>query len=260
MDALPTTDGSLLRTTRGKGRCVVLWAVPRSVSTAFERTFVGRDGFDVLHEPYTPSYYFSRSRRSARYGDQPELADYDANGRLIELFDAAAAHVFVKDLAFQAAPYVSDEVLRRATNTFMIRHPQRVLASLLPLKPDASEEELGFLPLYELWTRVHRLAGEVAPILVEGDRFRRHPHAVLEKFCSRTGLPFDPACLSWSQGRIRDWEPSEAQCQQKWHATLERSKGVIPPQDDTALEIPSRFRGPYRNALAVYQEMLRHAL
>ena len=33
---------------------VALWAVPRSISTAFERVFVERDDFEVLHEPFRP--------------------------------------------------------------------------------------------------------------------------------------------------------------------------------------------------------------
>lgn len=35
---------------------IALWAVPRSISTAFERVFVERDDFEVLHEPFGDSY------------------------------------------------------------------------------------------------------------------------------------------------------------------------------------------------------------
>jgi hypothetical protein len=40
---------------------VALWAVPRSrsISTAFERVFVERDDFEVFHEPFSASYYYS---------------------------------------------------------------------------------------------------------------------------------------------------------------------------------------------------------
>ena len=37
---------------------VALWAVPRSISTAFERVFVERDDFEVLHEPFSAAYYY----------------------------------------------------------------------------------------------------------------------------------------------------------------------------------------------------------
>ena len=40
-----------------KVKPIALWAVPRSISTAFERVFVERDDFEVLHEPFSASYY-----------------------------------------------------------------------------------------------------------------------------------------------------------------------------------------------------------
>ena len=36
---------------------LALWAVPRSVSTAFERVFIDRDDALVLHEPFSHAYY-----------------------------------------------------------------------------------------------------------------------------------------------------------------------------------------------------------
>ncbi|MBA2443396.1 MAG: sulfotransferase family protein, partial [Rubrobacter sp.] len=49
---------------------VALWCVPRSISTAFERVFVERDDFEVLHEPFSASYYYSEDRLSERYADK----------------------------------------------------------------------------------------------------------------------------------------------------------------------------------------------
>lgn len=118
----------------GERRFVALWAVPRSVSTAFEKTFSCRTDTRVVHEPYTDCYYFGPERRSARYGNQPQQADYDARAAAQAVFSVAAPVVFVKDLAFQAGPYLTDNLLTRITSTFIIRHPRRVLRSLTPLK------------------------------------------------------------------------------------------------------------------------------
>ena len=51
-------------------RPIALWAVPRSISTAFERVFVERDDFEVLHEPFSASYYRGSDRLSHRYADE----------------------------------------------------------------------------------------------------------------------------------------------------------------------------------------------
>jgi hypothetical protein len=53
-----------------------LWAVPRSISTAFERVFVERDDFEVLHEPFSASYYYGEDRPSDRFADAEPKAEY----------------------------------------------------------------------------------------------------------------------------------------------------------------------------------------
>ena len=50
-------------------RPVALWAVPRSISTAFERVFVERGDFEVFHEPFS-AYYYSTERQSDRFAHQ----------------------------------------------------------------------------------------------------------------------------------------------------------------------------------------------
>ena len=45
---------------------VVIWAVPRSVSTAFEKALSRSQGVVAVHEPFTDCYYFGPTRRSSR--------------------------------------------------------------------------------------------------------------------------------------------------------------------------------------------------
>ena len=54
---------------------IALWAVPRSISTAFERVFVERDDFEIFHEPFSASYYYSEERLSDRYSDVEPKAE-----------------------------------------------------------------------------------------------------------------------------------------------------------------------------------------
>ena len=55
---------------------IALWSVPRSLSTAFERVFVERGDFEVLHEPFSASYYYSTERRSDRFASEEPEAEY----------------------------------------------------------------------------------------------------------------------------------------------------------------------------------------
>lgn len=206
---------------------------------------------DVLHEPYTYSYYFGPNRRSARYGD----ASVHADGHPLAAMHAAGAPVlFVKELAFQAEPFVEDDIFREVHNCLMLRHPKIVLRSLLPLKPDFTEHELGFVPLHRMFDRIRRYQPDVP--VIDGTLFRQQPEPVLRCFCERVGLEYRPSMLTWEDGRLRAWRDDEAESQAKWHKTLERSHGVIPP-DPPAQEfsVPPELLGMYDRALLVYTEL-----
>jgi hypothetical protein len=222
--------------------------------------FAERDDTTVVHEPFTECFYFSDGRASARYGDAPEFAGYDGARAVGEIRRAAGRVVFVKDLAFQAAPYVPRRFLASITNTFIVRHPLVVLASLRRLKPDFTEAELGFLPLLELWTAAADLGGW-APVVVEGDAFRAEPARVARAYCERVGIEFDPTMMTWADGRIRPWRPHERESQAKWHATLERSTGILPPAAPPPPDaVDEEHEAMYRRALEVYERVARYAI
>ena len=64
-----------MRLVASDNKPVALWAVPRSISTAFERVFVERDDFEVLHEPFSAAYYYGEDRPSDRYADVEPRAE-----------------------------------------------------------------------------------------------------------------------------------------------------------------------------------------
>ena len=71
-----------MRVVASHNKPVALWSVPRSISTAFERVFVERDDFEVLHEPFSASYYYSEDRLSDRYADEEPRAENNYEERL----------------------------------------------------------------------------------------------------------------------------------------------------------------------------------
>lgn len=184
---------------------------------------------EAVHEPFTDCYYFSARRRSDRYGDQPRKLAYGAPDVEAQLDAVTAPLVLIKDLCFQAEPYVPRDRLASAwTSVFVVRHPARVWPSLAKLKPDFTEDEFGFTALERMWERVVKECGQPGWI-VEGDQFRRNPASVLRDVCSRLGLSFQPPMTTWHDGRIREWAEDERESQQKWHRVLEGSHGVLPP-------------------------------
>ncbi len=101
---------------------LALWATPRTVSTAFERMMIEPGDHLVVDEPFSGPYYFGPHQRSDRYAVEPGEPDGDeVASRLLDV--ASSQAVFVKDMAYHAAPWVGAPFLERATSTFLIRDP-----------------------------------------------------------------------------------------------------------------------------------------
>jgi hypothetical protein len=88
---------------------VALWAVPRSISTAFERAFVERDDFEVFHEPFGNSYYYSEERLSDRYPDVEPKAKHNYENVLARMLEPREKRVFIKDMAYHAKGLMGPE-------------------------------------------------------------------------------------------------------------------------------------------------------
>src|SRR3712207_9437478 len=110
-------------------RIIVMWTVPRSVSTSFERMVSARGDHLVIDEPFSRSYYYGPDRLSSRYTDP--LPESSADEILESIARAAAERpVFVKDMAYHAASLLSPELLRRFDNCFLVLDPAATLRSL----------------------------------------------------------------------------------------------------------------------------------
>jgi hypothetical protein len=241
---------------------VALWAVPRSVSTALEKSLAQHSHVQAVHEPFTDCYYFSSGRRSTRYGLQPHKQAHGPDDVLAQIAAARSPTTVLKELCFQGEPYVGDSVLAAWTNVFVVRHPARVWTSLRQLKPDFTEDEFGFTALARMWRRVVEGLGQ-EPRVVEGDRFRSTPDLVLKEICTWIGLDFEPGMTIWPKGPIRPWLPDEAQSQQKWHQKLEDSHSVfgpdrpLPPDWTPDESDPGRI-SIYRRAVDIYDSIQAH--
>ena len=130
---------------------VALWAVPRSISTAFERVFVEREDFEVLHEPFSASYYYGEDRPSDRYSDVEPDAAHNYDRVLAEVLRPRNKRVFLKDMAYHAKGLMSSRFVSNFANTFIIRDPKYVVASLHKMWPDFTLEETGFEQIYNLF-------------------------------------------------------------------------------------------------------------
>ncbi|MDQ3863995.1 MAG: sulfotransferase family protein [Actinomycetota bacterium] len=227
---------------------IALWAVPRSVSTALERVFVERGDFKVFHEPFSASYYYSPERRSDRFAGTEPKEEYRYEKILKRMLEVEEKPVYFKDMAYHVAGFMSAEFISRFTNTFIIREPTPVIASLYRFWPDFTLEEAG----YEQQHRLFDLAvknGE-DPAVVDAADLTGDPEGTIRAYCEKLDVEFMPEALSWESGEVPGWEMWT-----EWHEEAQESTGIKsqPLEDD--MEIPASLQGVYEHCLPYYKEL-----
>lgn len=198
---------------------VALWAVPRSISTAFERIFVERGDFTVFHEPFSASYYYSIERRSDRFASEEPKEEYGYAKVLAQILAPSEKPVFIKDMAYHIAGFMSPEFVATFRNTFIIREPRYVLASLHEMWPDFTFEEAGYEQLHRLFE--HALEAGQEPVVIDASDLSENPEGIVAAYCKKLGIPFMPASLSWEPREVPEWKMWDS-----WHQEAQKSTGI----------------------------------
>lgn len=226
---------------------IALWAVPRSISTAFERIFVERGDFKVFHEPFSASYYHSTERRSDRYADEEPKEEYDHERILEEILAPDEERpVFFKDMAYHAAGFMTPEFVQKFSNTFIVREPRSVLASLYEMWPDFTFEEAGYEELHRLFEYVLEEGQE--PVVVDATDLSENPERVVAVYCEKLGIPHKPEALSWKPREVPEWKMWEG-----WHDEAQQSSGIGKVSEEATL--PDGLEEVYVRCLPYYEAL-----
>jgi hypothetical protein len=233
---------------------LALWATPRTVSTAFERMMIERGDHLVLDEPWSRAYYFGPERRSDRYPPTFVESTY-ANVEAGVLAAGDAEPVFVKDMAYHAAPGISDDALGAMTHTFLLREPAAALTSLHRRWPDFTDDEAGYAAQRTLFDRVCELTGSV-PAVIDSDVLRADPGRVIAAWCDRVDLEHRPSSLQWAPGMQPEW-----QLWRSWYENAAASTGFAPPEPPRPPQaLPARVATLLDDALAAVEPLRDHAI
>ncbi|MDQ3943278.1 MAG: hypothetical protein M3254_09265, partial [Actinomycetota bacterium] len=211
-----------------------------------------RDDFEVLHEPFSASYYYGTDRLSDRFADAEPKVEYSYERVLEDVFRPREHRVFLKDMAYQAKKVLSPEFASRFVNTFIVRDPKYVLVSLYEMWPDFTLEETGYEDLYRLFRYATDAGEDVA--VVDAMTFSENPAGVLAAYCEHLEVPFRSGSLTWESGYVSEWEDWEG-----WHEDAESSTG-IEPAERLDPELPEKLEAVYEQCLPYYYELAAHAI
>ncbi len=218
---------------------IVLWATPRSTSTAFEWMMRMRGDMVCFHEPFGEAWYHGpEARAPRRSGDQPPTPGLTFDVVLDRLRSAARRRpVFSKEMPHHVDHLWTDEFLATFKHSFIIRDPHKALASMersyakQGTTQRFTRHELGFDAQRRLFDLLCDRDGAAPPVL-DSDDLLTDPAAMVATYCEAVGIPFIPEALSWEPGDRSEvlWYDRDGS---NFHDTLIRSDGLKPQGPST---------------------------
>ncbi len=234
---------------------LAMWSGPRNISTAMMYSFANRVDCEAWDEPF---YGFSLRTHGNDHPMRDEIitsmeTDWD-------MLVAKCTTPVTKPLLYQKhmTHHMLDgfdrSFINTLTNAFLIRKPERVLASYMQKWSDVDLRAVGFQQQADIFNQVADRLGHAPPV-VDSDDILENPRAVLTKLCKACGIAFDEAMLHWAKGpKSCDgvWAPH-------WYNTAWASTGFAKP-DAKTITLNSDLQRIADDAEPFYGRMKAHAL
>lgn len=242
---------------------VILWAVSRSRSTAFERAVMQHPAVRVLHEqlsePFLAQHFPAKHAliertRQAEQGPVGITCYSQAMALLRQRPGLPQQLQFSKEIAyffdFQA---INGAWLKGFKHVFLVRQPKDVMQSLYRVSQVGGTTyfdpaESGFDELAGVHDLVLQHCHSDQVLYLDSDAdLMRDTQGTLMRFCEFAGIDFSPRLLSWEPEQIAQWQFFKG-----WHDDAERSSGFAPVAH-SAMEFPEIVEQTARDKQAIYR-------
>jgi hypothetical protein len=236
---------------------IAMWSGPRNLSTALMRSFAQRKECQVWDEPFYANYLVETGLEHPMRDEIIADGITDSQSVIAACIEAPLppkSVFYQKHMTQHMGPTVDREWMGRMTNAFLIRSPERVLASYAKKRQSVVAEDLGYGRQLELFHRIRDLSGEV-PIVVDSTDIRKAPQAMLMTLCHRLGLDFDPAMLSWQSGPSDD----DGIWGKHWYDNIWKSTGFAAPDKDPE-PLPAHLQSLCDEILPDYLAVKQHKI
>ena len=243
---------------------IAMWSGPRNISTALMRSFENRRDTIVWDEPFYAAELAATGRdhpmREAVIAAGPTDPEQVVARLLGPLDDPAkpnASVFYQKHMTHHMIPTFPRTWITHdhVVNAFLIREPERVLASYTKAWGAVTLEEIGAPQQIELFDRVADRLGRPPPVLEARD-ILADPARALGALCAACGIDFDPAMLAWPAGRRGSdgvWAPV-------WYKTVEASTGFAPPDARPLPQLDAALARIADAARPSYERLAKHKI
>ena len=236
---------------------IAMWSGPRNISTAMMRAFENRPDTAVIDEPFYAAFLVRTGLDHPLREEVMAAHEADPTEMMHALAGEApdgAAIFYQKHMTHHMLPGFDGTWMDCCRHAFLIRAPERVLASYVRKRAEVSAEDVGFRRQGELFEAITERTGAPPPV-IDADDVLADPRGALTALCAALAIPFDEAMLAWPAGRrVSDgaWAPA-------WYDAVERSTGFAPPPPSPA-PLPGALAAIAEEVRPIYEGLQRYRI
>ena len=231
-----------------------VWSGPRNVSTALMYSFRQRTDTVVVDEPLYGHYLSTTGAAHPGAGEVMEVMDEDGERVVREVILGPCERPihFFKNMAHHL-PGLDPDFLGHITNVLLIRDPTEMLPSLAEQLPSPTMRDTGLREQAGILDAILSHSGD--PIVLDARELLLDPPSVLRSACSRLGIPFEEAMLSWPAGP----KPEDGVWASHWYHNVHASTGFAPYRPYTE-PFPERLKPLWQECLPIYERLQDYAI
>lgn len=234
-----------------------MWSGPRNISTAMMRSFGARADCAVSDEPFYGAFLKASGEphpmaaetiadMDCDWGSVTRTQSGDAPGGKPVWYQKHMPHHMVGPIDIRDFP--------DHRHAFLIRAPERVVASYRNKNELRTAEMLGFAKLREYFETEAERTGSAAPV-VDSDDILADPAGVLARLCEALGIAWDPAMLTWEKGP----HPEDGIWGAHWYDKVNASTGFGPAPGPLP-ELDRAYSKVAEECRADYEALKAHAI
>ena len=149
---------------------IAMWSGPRNISTAMMYAFGNRADCTAWDEPFYAFSLVNHGNDHPMRDDVIAANESDWEALVEKCTKPSAKPVFYqKHMTHHMLPGFDRSWIHQVTNAFLIRSPERVLASYTKKWADVSLRDIGFVEQEEIFDAVAQKRGSAPPVIDADD-------------------------------------------------------------------------------------------